>query len=532
MTFPQAKQRPNFPVPKEQGNVIVDMSKGESTEIEEDKQKFEAFRKMVNFIGDAGNGEVRRGISQLADIDNLLGCGMYKLATETKLMGMVQTVTTSKLVEISRVDGSITDRVTGIVGTGTPDFDSLRNYQYVVNGESDIVAFSDPSTDSTIVLPSSEIAKFITNDGTRIWVATNEGTLRGSTLDSDIVTSFTPTGTDISRAFIANTSITNFSALASSGAYVCAAGDGIVQIFKVPAFAESGITTFPSDSSVLVKNSTYEGIVLEGKDSIVGVGNVFYVKDSKSGVLFLLIPGNPQPKPIRSNDGAMDLFDYDKTALTYDAEKKLIYIACRDADWNNKIFFYDLLRDSFGEMDNLFVKEWFGDKDGLYFRSSVDNKIHEAFAEDQFTDNGQPIDFLIETVSSYAGTQDFYKKATREYHNIQTWSSTEVLYEFLADQKIGGENVVYSRTIELLQSSNPFIAGNPSFDSVFGASRYEMTTGENLNTESFESKQRINKQFWRGSARMSGSVSNRFRLRGLGFSSEITTKKVPKLTLS
>src|SRR6056297_2462458 len=226
--------------------VARDFSRLQKTQVDEDKIPFSEFSYVENMIHKGLNAVLRRGTDTLATIDDMLGIGWHDKDDETSLMAVIDTSSTtpntSKLVEINRTTGAITDEITGITGNNEPDFTSLRQTLYVSNAESDIkLQDSTGTAGSDIVLPSSGIAKYITNDTERLWVAQTNGLIRFSTIEStDVATgNFVISGTDIKRAGLVQSLITNVTSLKSNGKLVCISDKDRMEIHQTPNFAQN-----------------------------------------------------------------------------------------------------------------------------------------------------------------------------------------------------------------------------------------------------------------------------------------------------
>lgn len=528
MALPALKKRPNFSFPREEGRAIVNSERGQQTRYDEDKVEFKLYKFLQNVIERNGNLETRPGTLQLADIDDLLGIGKYQTTTEELLMGVVDEGTTSKIVEIDRTDGSTTDRVTGITGDGTPYTSSVGGNFYLVNGETDVVKFTDPSTDTTIALPNGEKAVLIASDEARVWVLTDAGVLRGSNVG---VTTFTPTGTNLDRAFVATSGVSKGVALAGSGDFICLAGETRTEIHQVPDFARAGISSFTLDTKTLL--NSYEGVGVKSSRAVVGADGRFWVKTT-DGKLIVLTPGKSTPDTILTNEGRMLKFTHDQAALGFMQKLDLLIIACRDAGYNNHVFAYNIRKKNFSEFTAANCQEFVSFEDAFYYRSSVNNTIQNFLKDGQETDNGNAMDCIVDTVSDYGKTRSFFKVARDRILNVAVYGLTSFLYQFFADQRISDATLspTKSETVEVGQSASPFGQGMPNFVGGFGMAGYNMSDGSELYTEYEDTDNLLNEEFWRAWCRLAFSASRKVVIRALGFNFMSTSKKVPPKTLT
>jgi len=531
MPIPRPKPRPQR-IASRSGEVVRDFVNVQNTEIQEDKLQFSQFRRVKNMYHKEKNLVLRRGIDRLATVDDIKGISIYETEAWNYLMGVVQTTTTQKLVEINRSTGATTDKKTGVTGTGTPDMASLRGNFYWVNGEANVQQYLAPATTGTISVDPGSGAltpKLIANDESRLWVATTEGLLIGSKIEGAEVTSFATSGTGIERGVIASSKIVDFTALVTSGRFVCVCGANRTEIHSTPDFSETSNTVYPQNVSTLV--TAYENLGVSSKDAVKAVNGKFYIKP-EDGVLYSITPGDPVPQEIRDNLGQMDELDWSTAALEYDQARNLLYISGQGSTLNDTVVVYNTQEGKFSYFENLFARNFTADKDSIYYRSSYGGHIEIAFDEEVTTDNGAAIEWLIESATTYSGSLEMYKRASRMYLNLRVWEDTDVLFQMYSDRKIDGtKGATYQRTISIKELSTPLTERLPYFGlGVWGAGGVD-SEGKPY-VEYYDRNTRINKDYFRAAVVISSSNKNKLIVQGLGFYSMTTNRRIRPQTLT
>jgi len=525
-----------FNKPKSVATVVRDFSKLQNTELDQDKIPFEVFHEAKNVIHKGLDADVRKGVTKLGTVASILGIGFHKVDSATNMLGVVKTTTTSKVVSISRTDGSTADITTGVVGTSAPNFNSLRQTAYIANSEADIELVSSiGATGTPIAMPSSAIAKFATNDTERLWVAQTNGLLRASTISEGEVASahFTVSGTAISRAVLAQTQIVNFKSLKSNGKLVCAAGDDSIELHRTPNFATNGITTYPADVPTLVQS--YINIGVSNNDAIIPYDSGFFVKP-KDGVLYFIAEALDKPQEFRIDLQEMEKMDWSNCVMGIDLKKKLLFITGKfNASYDRTIVF-NIQEQNFSYYDNIWSRQWISDAANIYYLNSFNFDIQDAFQDSYVTDNGVKIDWEIETASVYGNLENYWK-STLFFMNVLYGGDIDVTASLVVDGRVGGTKAPsWTKTFELKDTSTAFTGGIAGFGSgIFsgieaGLAMYHKDS--ELYTETYNYNEKVLTTFKRGFLRLAGSSRNLFSIRGIGMNSVPTSRQVRDVTMS
>jgi hypothetical protein len=525
-----------FNKPKQQAQVVRDFSKLQKTELDQDKIPFEVFHKAKNVIHKGLNAEVRKGVTKLGTVTDILGIGFQDRDDETAMLGMVQTTLTSKIVEIDRTAGTTADITTAITGTGTPTFASLRQAGYVCNGEADIeIVTSAGATGTPIVMPSSGIARFVASDTQSLWVAQTDGILRSSAVTSvDVTTAdFVVSGTAINRAVLVQTRIVDFKSLKENGSYICVSGKDRIEIHRRPDFASNGITTFPEDVPTLVQS--YANIGVENNDAVMPWSNGFFVKPN-DGTLYFIAEGVKTPQEFTDDLQEMERLDWTDCVMGLDIKKKLLLITGKDTSSYEVTLAFNIKEQNFSRFENIWSRQWISDSDNIYYLNSFNFDIQDAFASTYVTDNGVKIDWELET-ASVQGNLENYWKTTDFFMDVIHGENIDVTASLIVDGKIGGnKSDTWSKTFSLIEVSSAFTGGIAGFGAgVFGG--IEAGLGmyhedADLYSEYYDFNTKVFKTFKRAFLRLSGSSSNIFKVRGLGMNIEPTARKARSISMS
>ena len=525
-----------FNKPKQQANVVRDFSKLQNTEIDSDKLPFNVLHFVKNMLHKGLNADVRKGIKKLGSVTDILGFGFHEKSNETAMLAMVKTTTTSKLVKVDRDAGTTTDIKTAIVGATTPSFTSLRQSAYVCNSLADIeVVDPDGVTSTAIALPSSGLAKFVANDTQRLIVAQTNGILRASAIVAgEVVTAnFTVSGTAISRAVLMLTQIVNFTSLKSNGKVVCVAGKDRIELHRTPDFATNGITIYPADISTVIES--YTNIGVSSNDAIIPYGIGFFVKP-KDGVLYFIAEGIKEPQQFRDDLGEMESLDWGTMSSGVDLKKKMLYLTgTNDNNYDTTIAF-NIQEQNFSTFTNIWAKQWISDSDNLYYRSSYNYDIQDAFAESYLTDNGTNIDWEVQPASIYGDLQSYWK-ATEFFVNITTGADMTMRANLIVDGKIGGnKSPLWTKEFDINDTSSAFSSGVSGFGggtfSGVEAGINMIHDAEDIYTEYYSYTEKVLKTFKRSRLTLTGSVNNTFSIRGIGLNIEPTSRKVRSVTMT
>lgn len=523
------KQR-RSPIPR--GEIIRDSSKLQQTEFDSDKIPFDVYQVAQNVIHKGANADTRPGVTSLATITDILSIGLFEDLNVNTLVASVKTATNvQKIVSVNRSTGATIDLVTGIASEKAMKFISLRGTLYAVNGETAIQGH-DTTGNFTIVLPNSAIADNIISDGERLWVTTTDGTLLFSLLESGRVTSFTQSGTGLERAGVANSDITKFVALASSGRIVLAVGENKSELHQTLNFKTGGYTTFPADISTLQENGAFDNLGVTSSGAVIAVGGQFYLKP-EDGVLYKITPGSPTPKEIRSNLQQMEDFDWSNAQLGYDQRTNLLYIAGIDqATTNDIIVTFNTQEVNFSTYTNNFPKQWVSDKDNVYYLQTFGDTIQDAYKPTAVTDNGIGFPCLLETADTYGGNASFFKVMREMFINIKTFEDLTLLAKVFVDQRINGDKPEsFTETITIAESSEAFEDSTAGFGlGPWGGSAISQTA--ELSTEEYKITDPINIEFARASIQLSWTSTNKQSIRGVGLFVVPTNKKIRTITMN
>lgn len=528
----RVRKRRSQRIPAKQSELVRDFKNLQKTEFDPDKITFDNFQTVKNMIHKGKNAEIRTGIEQLITIADTLGIFIYEKDDKNRLIVAVKDGgSNTKIVEVDRITGATTDLITGISGQGTPKIASLRGFLYFVNGTTDIKVFEAPATTkSDIILPNSRIAKDIVTDGQRLWVSTTDGALLFSIVTPDEIPTggFTQSGTAIARAGVANSNITNFTSLSSVGSIVLATGENLSEVHSTPTF--ESVTVFPADVPT-IKNA-YSNLGVSHHEAVLGINGQFYIKPL-DGVLYIITPGEPTPIEIRENLQQMDKFQFNLSSLAYDKDRNLLYIACREvSDTNDRIVTYNIQEENFSFYEDLFPKSWAFDKDNIYFLATFGDSIENAFQKLVYTDNGINIDWLVESSDTYSNSIEFFNRTDKLFLNAEVSEDIDVLTEIFTDKKVGGtKDSTDSVVFNIKEVSSPFDTMPSYFGlGVFGGSGFSFSE-ENV-SEFYEINSKIRADYLRASMRISGSSSNKFKLRGMGFYQSATNRQVRNIVMS
>lgn len=520
--------------PQQTGKVIRDFSKLQKTELDPDKNPFEAFSKARNVVHKGLNAEVRRGTLDLGTVADIISMGFQYKDDENTLLGMVDTGSTSKLVSIDRSTGGTTDEITGITGDGTAYFASLRQTAYVANGSANIQLLDSAGSAGTeIVLPSSGIAKFVASDTECLWVSQTDGIVRASAIVAgDVATAnFEVSGSGVDRAFVVETNILNVKSFKSNGKLVCIAGDDSIEIHKRPGF--EGVSTFPAGTPTL--QVAYSNIGVSSYDAVIPYSNGFFVKP-KDGTLYFIAPGLQKPQEFRDNLQEMEDMDWSNCAMGIDLNKKILFITGKNKVDYDRTIAFNIHEQNFSYYDGIKPKQWLSDVDNMYFIKSYAPDIVDAFGETQYTDNGANIGWEIETGTTYGSLQNYWK-ATKFFMNVRVWQDIDVAAQLFVDQKTGkAVSAAWSNTFSLTENSSVFGAGIAGFGSGVmggiegGLSMYHEES--DLNTEYFDLSEYVNTTFGRAFLRLSGSSSAPLQVRGLGMNISPTNREIRSISMT
>jgi hypothetical protein len=509
---------------------VFDFSKGQNTQFEADKLKFESFSLVQNMIHKKGSARVRRGYVTLDSPTDPLAIGIYEAETEKHLYAVLKDGgSNSKLTEISRSDGTETDRITGITGQGTPSLASLRGYFYMANSSDDIQSHKNPSTNATITLPSSLVGKHIASDGERLWATTTTGVLLFSTVTSGAVTSFTQSGTDLSRAGVGNSDIVQFTAMKSSGRRVLVCGNNRIEVHETPNFASAGITTFPADIPTL--KFGYNGMGTASEGGAISIGNTFYIKPETGGSLIALNSITGETKQIKDNFGRMDDLYWDDCQMSYDQADRLLLIAGKTVSGGNNdiVIAYNVEEGNFSEYTNIDVVDWAHDESNVYFLSTT-NKIEDAFQPSQDTDNGVNITTLVRTNATYFDSDSLYKKVREVLAQVRVFGPTDITLRLYADRGIDGNaSAAYTKTLSVPLSASVFEDMPQAFGlGVWGAAG--LAFGATPSSEKIFTQQRVNVTGVRFEMEIEAEVDSDYYVRSLGITAVPTLKQTKTLT--
>jgi len=525
-------------------SITRDFSKLQKTQVDQDKLDFNSFHRVKNMTHKGLNAELRPGVLKLASVTDILSIGFHERDDENALMAMVDTGTDSKLVEINRTTGAATNKITGISGDDKAYFTSLRQFLYVCNGTADIQVLNSGGTaESAVALPSSGIAKFVANDGERLWVAQTNGIVRHSAIVSGVVATanFVVSGTAISRAALVQSQIVNPTCMKSNGKLVCIASEDRIEIHSTPDFASNGITTYPDDVSTLLRS--YSNLGVSSDEAIVPYANGFFVKPKDGSVYFIApqvsrVSGGSvvttDREEYRDNLQFMENLDWSNVSLGINLGKKLLYITGKSVANYDTTVVFNIQEENFSYFDNIWAKQWISDTDNIYYLNSFNYDIQDAFKSTYKTDNGANIDWSVETASVY-GNLDNYWKAQEFFMNVAYQEDSDITAELFIDKRINGTKASdWSKTFELKEYSSPFQGGISGFgQGVFGGieAGLGMYYTDDLESEYYEFSEKIFNVFKRASLKLSGSASNKIKIRGIGMNAIPTTRRVRNISM-
>ena len=519
-------------------SISRDSSKGQITSQNPDKLLFTNWVQARNVNISESDWQVRNGIRELCDV--LIGgapadyyaLDIFKKEAGNQLVIAIQDNTNAGKTEIQKIDrttGAKTSLYANIAGIAKGCFASQNNFLHYVNNEISVKIYSALGT-STVSLPIADTkAKLCVSDGSRIWVSTDEGVTRFSdSQEISIITTFAPSGTALDRAGIATSDIVEVTCLKSISGYVLIAGKNQSEIHACPNFRNDQMTTFPDDFPTL--KYPFAAIGCDNNDGAVATPHGFFIKPTYDEYLHLL-PVGGAAKPYRDNSGRMGQLSFDGCRLTYDSRFNYIYIHAKEKFTQAPaIVVFDVARQAFFEYGDLFPVLWCGDSDDVYFMDRS-NKIQSAFAKDVFNDNGVDINFTVRSADDFAGSQLFYKLASRQYIDAEYWgrcSFSYNLWDMIRPSGTGGE-LLYTTSYLLVNNASPLssvpnyfstgVPDNTSFD-------FESDPHQHL----YDIDTLINRLFFRASVVISGRTGSRFRVCGVGFLYEPTDKHSRQIT--
>ncbi len=508
-------------------DITRDMSKGQVTEMDADKLSFDKFHKAVNLNIEEGDFEVRNGIEDFVDIVSgstevsNYGMDIFKDGEDSRLVVAKESAsvdTKADIVEYNRSTGAVSILEAEIDSQEEYDFTDQNDFLYVANGETDLSIIDPGNATTTVAMPNvGEYAKQVVSDGSSVWATTTDNLLRISDAQTEgKITTFSPTGTDLGRAAIANSDITNFVSLKEAAPYIAAASPNRVEICARPNFEREGVETFPTNFPTVKR--AFKGIGTTSKDGMVGTPFGFFILPPNKNTLYLLNVTSSKPKEFTGNFGRFKELDNSNVKLTFDDRRGYLYIHSTELKSQKSVVtVFDVINERFWEYNGLLVSRWANDQDNIYYITNNASKIVEAFKNDVYTDNGVNINFDIETADTYSKSLSFLKFASRLFANVEYWGDFVFNFKLLDQRKAKGTGglEVYEKTFDLKMNSSPMTTMLPYFGlGVFGCCGFNFT--EDVFSEYFDIDQLINKTYFRGIAKISGSANIRFRIRGIG----------------
>lgn len=524
------RRQRNFAYEPINSELVRDFSEGQKTELAPDKTDFDKFTEVQNMIQNGADFDLRRGLDTLVTISEIKRIDIFRELSTNKLMGVVKTAAdVSKLVSIDRDTGDQTDEITGIASELANPMISLRSFLYLANTETAIQRHGS-SGNGTIVLPSDQIANLLVTDGERLWCSTTEGGLLFSELQNGAVTNFTQSGTDLDRAGVANSHITDFQALASSGRRILVVGKNRAELHQTPDPID-GFTTFPAD--VATMKQAWDGIGVSSSGAVKSINGDFYLKP-EDDTLYIIRIGEDKPRAIRDDRGEMERLKFDDCQMEYDQDKNLLYIACKtkNSTINDRIIAYNILDETFSFFDNVFPANFAADKDNVYYRAAFGDKIEAAFGDTVLTDNGVAINWKVKTAATYANSLDNFKRSVGVFANVLIFEDTDVTVKLFDQEKTGTqvENEIFSITFPLKEASSPFDDSLQYLGlGVYGGMGFSFE--ENF-SEYYNIDTKVFLTFFRASMSLSGANTNKLKVRGLALFSQITNRETRALTMN
>lgn len=508
---------------------VFDFSKLQNTQFEADKLKFDSFALVKNMIHKKGSARVRRGHVNLASPADALQIGIYEAETEKHLYAALDTGSDTKLVEVDRTAGTESDVITGISGQGVPSTTSLRGYYYLVNGTDDVQTHKAPSTNAAITLPSSLVGSLITSDGERLWATTTTGVLLFSEIEAGAVTTFTQSGTALSRAGVGNSDIVQFTSLKSAGRRVLACGNNRVEVHATPDFASAGITTFPADVPTL--KFGFNGVGTGASGGAIAVGSDFFVKPEQGGALVKISSITGQMSEIKDNYGRMEDLFWDECEMAYDQADRLLFIAGKTTSGGNNdvVVVYNIEEGNFSEFTDIDADGWAFDESNVYYLSTTGD-IEDAFQSSQDTDNNVGIDVFLRTNATYFDSDSLYKKVKEFLAQVRVFEPTDVTIRLYADRGIdGSSSAAYSTTLSVPLAASGFDDMPEAFGlGVWGGAG--IASGATASTEQIYAQKRVNVSGVRFELELSATVTSDFYVRSLGLTAVPTLRQTKSLT--
>ena len=511
--------------------IVRNFSGLQKTQIEADKQSFADMALVENMIHKGANSVLRNGMQKLKQVPDLLGVVIHETPTENYLYAYAKDgSTTSKLVEVDRVSGDLTDKVTGIPGQGAPSYCSRNGYFYLANGGTQITEY-DRSSDTALGVSSGVTYKYVNTDGSRIWFVKNDGDedLLGFSRKSVLgaVSSLTGGGTALLRAGISESSIINFTSLSASGEVIMASSADKIEFFRIPDFSRNGVTTFEDDVPLRIDGATITNLGIESQNNLLVVGGTAYVV-SRDSVLYAIPVGSNNYKVLRDNQLQMDDFQYDQVAMGYDHQKNLLLISCRNGSANDRIVCYNILENNFSLFTNVFASQFTNDADNLYYVGRS-NYVIEALKDGTYSDDGIPIQAKVRTQINDFGTLERYKVVTKLFYNVEYNENLTVTNAIYVDRGINGAfSPSYTKQVPLIQNSDNYLSSPQIFgNGLLGACAFDT---EDYPTEVLSTSERVNLSGVRFEAELTASSSSRFSIRGIGLTAQQTSRESNTIT--
>jgi len=524
--IPKVKPRPQART-RNTREVVRDMSRGQNTNVDPDKIGFDTFSDTQNMRLEGANLVMRNGTENLGDIEGLIDIYTHTDQEGTHLIGQVKNAGNSEFVLINEDDITTT---TQLVASGDElgDMTSLFTRLYAIVPTDTKVFGTTINGTSFSVGAEGEHPTLIASNGERIWITTKEGVLRGSNTASaqasGQITTFAPSGTSTDRAVVASSQITKFTALATSGRVVCVCGENRTELHSTPDFTNAGIDIFPSNMNTMKDGGSFPDLGVKSRDAILAVGGNFWIKPDDD-TLYRISP-NGGLKKFRDNSGQMKKLKFDLAALAFDQRTNQLYISCRKGVSNDRVISFNILTEKFSYYRNVRAESWATAPKKVYFVKSLSNTLVRAFEPDEYTDEGSPIKFSTRTAFSFGDSIDLVKKAEEAYINfIHKEQYFEGVMRLVVGRMGGEYSEVWRTKIKSTEYSNPFMDSAENFYNGAPGSP-ELDYEKELFTEYVKTDIKIRKKYYRAALEFTGSTNNEFVLRGLGFSSSISSGKL------
>lgn len=503
------------------------LSKLQRTQLEPDKEDFESYQLVQNMIHKGANAEARKGYTNLTTTSGLYELIMYEEIDGNLLYAFAPDSSNTKIISINRSTGATADVVTGISGQTSQDSTSLHGILYFANSNNQVGKYNKQTdTSGTVTINGTETSKLLASDQSRVWCVfkdTNIGAefLRFSDFSaSGAVGTFVQSGTNLDRAGIADSYITNFTALVSAGKYVVACGANRTEVHRIPQFGEVSQPVFTADIGTLVHS--FPNLGTESKYGVLAVDENVYINPG-DGTIVKINVVTGQKKVYEDNKRQLQSYTHDQTALGYDQDRNLLLIACRNGIENDRVVAFNIREENFSLFTNIFPTQWVQDKDNIYW-FNTDQGVFDCFGETMNDDDGAPIPIRVITQATDAGTQDLEKVLHKYYLNLDNEEELTGEVKVYADRRMGGSyNASYTDSFTIGYSMD-FLG---TYGQPFGFGDWG-GAGINIDFKSGQEKVYTANQINIGATRFelefSTEITQPFKIRGMGLYLFPTTK--------